>query len=76
MIEFLASRRTCVVFGTTLTPKGPTCVFWQHRNFGQVHVTGDFHILGRNFNRRWGRGISFICTKFHDIWNYESKVMA
>jgi len=29
-----------------LTPKGPTCVFWQHRNFGQVRVIGDLHILG------------------------------
>jgi len=30
----------------SLTPKGLTCVFWQHRNFGQVHVSGDLHILG------------------------------
>jgi len=22
-------------------------------------MTGDFHILGSNFNRKWGRGISF-----------------
>jgi len=26
-----------------LTPKG---LDWQHRNFGQVHVTGDLHVLG------------------------------
>jgi len=24
----------------------------------------------------WGQGVSFICTKLHDIWKYESKVMA
>jgi len=59
-----------------LTPKGPACVFWQHRNFGQVCVIGDLHISSLNFDRRWGQGISLICTKFHDIWNYESKVMA
>jgi len=29
-----------------LTPKGPACVFWQHRNFGWVHVIGELHILG------------------------------
>jgi len=29
-----------------LTPKGPNYVFWLYRNFGQVHVTRDFHILG------------------------------
>jgi len=29
-----------------LTPKGPACIFWQHRNFGQVHVARDLHILG------------------------------
>jgi len=28
-----------------LIPKRPTYVFWQHRNFGQVHVIGDLHIL-------------------------------
>jgi len=28
------------------TPKGPRCVFWQHRKFGQVLVIGDLHILG------------------------------
>jgi len=21
-------------------------LFWQHRNFGQVHVTGGFHVFG------------------------------
>ena len=25
-----------------LTPKGPTCVFWQHRNFGQLATNGVF----------------------------------
>jgi len=64
----------CFWYGC-LTPKGPTCIFWQHRNFRQVRVTRDLYILGWNFNRRWGGGISFICTKFHSIWNYESKVM-
>jgi len=59
-----------------LTPKGPDCVFWLYKNFGHVRATRDSHNLGRNFSRRWGRGISFICTKFHDIWKYESKVMA
>jgi len=29
-----------------LTPKGPTCIFWQHRNFRQVRVIGELHILG------------------------------
>jgi len=59
-----------------LAPKRPTWVFWQHINFGQVLVIGDLYILGWNFNRRWGQGISFICTKFHNIWKYESKVIA
>jgi len=30
-----------------LIPKGPNCVFWQHRNFGQVSVTRDFHIFSQ-----------------------------
>jgi len=29
-----------------LTPKGAACIFWLYRNFGQVRVTGEFHILG------------------------------
>jgi len=28
-----------------LTPKGPSYIFWQHRDFGQVHVTKDFIIF-------------------------------
>jgi len=39
-------KKPCLMEYTTLTPKGPTCLFWQHRNFGQVHVTRDFHISG------------------------------
>jgi len=35
-----------------LPPKGPECIFWQHRIIGQVHVSEDLHILGSNFNRR------------------------
>jgi len=57
-----------------LTPKGSACIFWQHRNFGHEHVTRDLHVLGWNFNIRWRQGMSFICTKFHDIWKYESKL--
>jgi len=30
---------------STLTPKGPSCVFWQHSDFGQVRVTRDFIIF-------------------------------
>jgi len=33
-------------FNYTLTAKELTCIFWQHRNFGQVRVTRDLHILG------------------------------
>jgi len=60
----------------SLISKGPACILWQHKKFGQVYVTGDLHILGWKFNRRWGWGISFICTKFHDIWKIKSIVMA
>jgi len=38
-------------------------------------VTRDFHVFGPNFNRRCGQGISFMSTKFQDIWKYEPKVM-
>jgi len=58
---------------TPLIPKRLDYIFWLYRNLGQVRVTGNFYISSWNFNRRWRRGISFICTKFHDIWIYESK---
>jgi len=59
-----------------LTPKGLDYVYWLYNNFGQVPMTRDFQISGWNFNRMWGQGVSFICTKFHDIRKYESTVMA
>jgi len=62
-----------VTFGLQcpLTPKGPRCVFWQYKFFGQVPVARDFYVFAPNFNRRCGRGISFMPTKFQDIWKYE-----
>jgi len=64
------------LYANTLTSKGLDYVFCNHRNFGQVHVTRDLHVLGWNSNWMCRRGISFICTKIHDIWKCESKVMA
>jgi len=59
----------------SLIPKGIDCVFNLYRNFGQVCVTRDLYVFVPNFNRSCGWGISFMCTKFQDIWKYESKVM-
>jgi len=55
-----------------LTPKGPTCIFWQHRNFGQVRVIRDLYISGWNFNRRWGQGTSFIYTNTLNFMTFEN----
>jgi len=61
---------------SNLTPKGPRCLFGVYKFFGQVLVTRDFHAFVPNFDRSCGRGISFMPTKFQDIREYESKVMA
>jgi len=61
---------------TSLTPKGPRGLFWQYNFFGQVLVIRDFYVFGPNFDRSCERGISFMPTKFKDIWKYDSKVMA
>jgi len=59
-----------------LTPKRPDCGFPLFSYFGQELVTRDYHVLGCIFFRIWRQGVSFMCTQFHVIWKYESKVMA
>jgi len=43
---FLFKKSSIKFLENNATLKGPSCVFWQHRNFGQVCVIGDFNILG------------------------------
>jgi len=45
-----------------LTPKGPTCVFWQHRNFGHIRVTGDLHTFGNMSQKLWPYMLLFFIT--------------
>jgi len=47
-----------------LTPKGPSCVFWQHSNFGQLTTNGVFILFLWNFHTTCGRGISFKAQQF------------
>jgi len=45
-MNFLHAIELSIQENNLLTPKGLACVFWQHKNFGWIHVTGDLHILG------------------------------
>jgi len=36
------------VYERRLTPKGPRCLSWQYKFFGQVPTTRDFYVFGPN----------------------------
>jgi len=41
--------KSCQPVLNGLTPKRPTLYFWQHKFFGQVHVSRDLTYLGKSY---------------------------
>jgi len=52
----------------SLTPKGPSYVFWQHRNFGHLIANGSFIFFLWNFHTIWRLGFSLRPNNFHNFW--------
>jgi len=50
--------------------------FWQHRNFGSVHVIGNLHVLGLNFSRSRGQVNLSYALNFMTFENVSQKLWA
>jgi len=49
-----------------LTPKRPNCVFWQHRNFGQLTTDEVFIFFFEIFAQHFPQGVSLRTNNFHN----------
>jgi len=59
----------------TLIPKGPRCIFWQHRNFGLFTTNGVFILFLWNFHKTYGHWISLRHNNFHNFQLHGPKVI-